>query len=180
MKTFQRRILSLFIIFFLLSSCTVITNVQTKEGFDFKSIQTYSIFPRNSEFVSLQELSDFQRNRIELAIERAMESQQFQYADYNKADVVVSYFWAGRNFKALAKYNDKVKACIRCSKFQKEDYNRDIRASSLIIDVLDNKTYRTVYRNSTVLELRGKNNSEENQEIIMETVTDLLSDLSAE
>lgn len=176
MKIFPCRIFAFFLILMVLPSCGIKTSVQTKEGFDFKQVKTFSVFPRSSEFVNLQELSDFQRNRIEMAIEQSMESHQYLYVDHEQADVVVSYFWAGRSLKELAKYNSKVKACIGCTKEEKSNYNRKIRLSTLIIDVLDSKSYRSIYRNLTILKLNGKNNSEENQQIIASTVTDLLAD----
>ena len=49
------------------------------------------MFPRDSKFNEVQYLSDFQRNRVEISIEKVMEQRNFSYTEYEQADVVVEH-----------------------------------------------------------------------------------------
>ena len=173
-KKYKIFTVSLFSLVMILTGCSVDPDYRYTEGYDFNNIKSYSLFPRESKFSSIQQLSDFQRNRIELTIEEEMERLHLTYKDYEAADVVVSYFIVERSLTELKAYNKGVGACLGCSNNQQKELNKDIKTSMLIIDVLDNDNKRSVYRSFVDMKLGEKNTSDENNEIIKEAVKNLL------
>ncbi|WP_371376121.1 DUF4136 domain-containing protein [Thalassotalea aquiviva] len=141
---------------------------------NFNSIKTYSLFARASKFNEIQALSDYQRNRIELAIERTMEEKNYAYAPVANADVIVSYFLVRDSTEDFIKYNKLVQACLGCSKQKLAKQHHKIKPQTLVLDVLDNDSQRSVYRSYTSLKTELKNTSDENQQIIMQAVDKML------
>lgn len=158
-----------------LSGCSTNADYRFQQDYDFAKVTTYGIFPRESKFSEIQYLSDFQRNRIELSIEKVMEQRNFSYAEYEQADVVVSYFWVGRSLKELKDYNKGVKACLGCSAAEQQRLNKDIKSSMLIIDIIDNAKKRSVYRSFVKIKLKEDNSSDENNDLIIEAVAEMLA-----
>ncbi|MEW6998199.1 DUF4136 domain-containing protein [Colwelliaceae bacterium BS250] len=164
----------------LISGCSSQTEYRFDQDYDFSQVKTYGIFPRESKFSDIQHLSDFQRNRIEISIENVMEQRNFSYAEYEKADVVVSYFWVGRSLQELREYNKGVKACLGCSPSEQQDLNKDIKSSMLIIDIIDNANQRSVYRSFVKIKLKEGNSSDENNDLIIEAVAEMLANFPPE
>lgn len=158
-----------------IAGCSSSPETSFNEEFDFSSVKTYSLFPRDSKFTELQEMSDFQRNRIELAVENQMEQQQFSYSQFEQADVIISYFLVGSSLRDLQKYNKGVKACLACSQNEQAALNKKIRTSMLILDVLDSKRKRSVFRGYAKVDLDPENTSEENQQETTQAVQLILS-----
>lgn len=177
MVSFLKKIFLFVFTVLLLPSCISPARFTANQEFDFSRVKNYSMFSRNSDFTNFQHISDFNRNRIEIAIENAMEVKQYDYTDLDNADVVVSYYLVGKSLKSLQQYNRKVKACLGCTLKQQNALNKDMYRSTLIIDVLDGKRLRTVYRSFTKLKVDVENNSDENQEIIIDTVERILQNL---
>ncbi len=161
----------------MMSGCSSKAQTSANKDFDFNGINSYSLFERDSDFTDWQHLSDFERNRIEIAIENTMDRHDFSYKSVDEADVVVSYFLVGRNIAELNQYNKKVKACLGCTKRELKLLNYNVRPSTLIIDILDGERLRSVYRSHVQLKLRVENDSETNREIISEGVDKLLADI---
>ncbi|MDN3653349.1 DUF4136 domain-containing protein [Thalassotalea ponticola] len=146
-------------------------------NYNFNRVDSYSLFARDSKFTGLQSLSDYQRNRIELAIERKMERLGYQYDSLAQADIVVSYFLVGSSLAELENYNRFVRACLGCSEQQQQQLNKAIRSSMLIVDVLDGERKRSVYRGYTHVDLDIEHNSDENQQQIIDAVDQILGQL---
>ncbi|TRX55895.1 DUF4136 domain-containing protein [Thalassomonas sp. M1454] len=158
-----------------LSGCSVSPEYRFNEEYDFSQIKSYSLFPRESKFSSIQQLSDFERNRIELTIEEEMERFALVYKDFEEADVVVSYFFVERSLKELKAYNKGVGACLGCSDNQQKQLNKDIKTSMLIVDVLGNEKKRSIYRSFVDMKLDEKDTSDENNAVIKEAVRNVLA-----
>lgn len=158
-----------------IAGCSSSAETSFNEEFDFSSVKTYSLFPRESKFTELQEMSDFQRNRIELAVEKQMELQHFSYTQFEQADVIISYFLVGNSLSELKKYNKGVKACLGCSQNEQAALNKDIRTSMLVLDILDSENKRSIYRGYAKVDLDPENTSEENQQETIEAVQLILS-----
>ncbi|WNC69273.1 DUF4136 domain-containing protein [Thalassotalea nanhaiensis] len=168
-------IIALFIPALFITGCSTSPDTSFNNEFNFANVKTYSLFPRESKFTELQEMSDFQRNRIELAVEQQMELQQFSYTHFEQADVIISYFLVGNSLRELQKYNKGVKACLGCSQNEQAALNKDIRTSMLVLDVLDSEKKRSIFRGYTKVDLDPKNTSEENQQETIEAVQLILS-----
>ena len=164
----------------LISGCSSNPEYRFDQEYNFAQVKTYGIFPRESKFSEIQYLSDFQRNRIELSIENVMEQRNFSHAEYEQADVVVSYFWVGRSLQELKDYNKGVKACLGCSAAEQQGLNKDIKISMLIIDIIDNETKRSVYRSFNEIKLKEDNSSDENNNLIIEAVIEMLANFPPE
>lgn len=158
-----------------INGCSTTPETSFNDEFDFSSVKTYSLFPRESKFTELQEMSDFQRNRIELAVEQQMEQQHFSYSQFEQADVIISYFLVGNSLRELQKYNKGVKACLGCSKNEQAALNKEIKTSMLVLDVLDSEKKRSIFRGYTKLDLDVEDTSEENQQETIEAVQLILS-----
>lgn len=159
----------------MLASCATPPKTTHSESYNFSIVKSYSLFPRESKFTELQRMSDFQRNRIELAIENQMEAQDFEYKELEKSDVVISYFLVGRSLSDLKRYNRRVKACLGCSKKEQERLNKDIRTSMIILDVLDNTKKRSIFRGYSKVKIDEENTSDENQQEMVEAISTILS-----
>lgn len=159
----------------LLAACSTLPETSHSDNYNFSEIKSYSLFPRESKFTELQRMSDFQRNRIELAIENQMEVQNFEYKELEKADVVVSYFLVGRSLTELKKYNRRVRACLGCSNKEQDALNKDIRTSMIILDVLDNTKKRSIFRGYSKVKIDQETTSDENQQEMVEAITGILS-----
>jgi uncharacterized protein DUF4136 len=81
-----------------LSACAdtpSVASVHYLKQFDFVTIKNYSFYDRNSDDFDYQSISDVTRNAIEIAIENQLEQQGFIYQPFDKAEIIVSYFWVG-------------------------------------------------------------------------------------
>lgn len=146
--------------------------------FNFEQVKTYSLYERNSELREFQNINDVRRNGIELAIERAMDRQGFLYSELNNADVIVSYHLIGHKGKDYAHYNKAVlycEHCLRASTWQTEKKNWTIAPGSLILDLIDPKTKRSVWRGVYPLEIEVKDNSRVSNEKIVAAVNAMLA-----
>ncbi|OUS28800.1 hypothetical protein A9Q98_07185 [Thalassotalea sp. 42_200_T64] len=159
----------------LLIACTSNIDTDYNDEFDFTQVKSYGIFPRESKFTELQRMSDFQRNRIELAIENQMDGQDFEYKNFEQADVIVTYFLVGNSLGDLQKYNKGVMACLACSQKEQASLNAGIRRSMLVIDILDSDKKRSVFRGFIKVDIKEKNTSEENQAETVQAVKQILS-----
>ena len=158
----------------MLAACAKSADITQKQDYDFSNIQTYSLFPRESNFVDIQALTDVQRNGIELTIEKAMEEAGYEYKDWSESDMIISYFWVRRSLASLHKYNKAVGACLACTTNEQNELNKDIRTNNLIIDVLESERKRTVYRGVFPVDIEADHTSDENLQEIITAVDNIL------
>lgn len=151
-------------------------NARFHQYFDFSNVKSYSTFARNSDFIDFQNLSDSLRNHIELAIENALEQQGFQFAPPDNADLLVGYHLITHKPKELTAYNEGVKYCAPCLLTASGHKPKSLvmKPGSLIIDLIDPKTERSIWRSSISVNLKTQDNSQEQQSKIQIAVAQML------
>jgi hypothetical protein len=161
-----------------LSGCSSMANpVIYHSSFDFSQVQKYSFYQRDSTFFDSQSLAYSQRNRIEIAIEKSLNKQGFVYSDLEVADIIVTYHLVkGRN-KDYQEYNKVVLFCSHCLKantWQQGNKDWAVYPDGLIIDLVDPKKNRSVWRSIYPLKSTQKDNSKTANEKIIEAVNIML------
>ncbi len=174
------RLLSCLAFIITLSACSTISATTSfRDGFDFSSVESYSTYGRNSAFGDVQNLSDSTRNTIELAIEQSFDSNGFSYKVRQKADIVIAYHLLNRRSLELDKYNREVKYCgycLRAGEATHAELENKLRPGSLILDIIDPKSQRSVWRSVYPLKFKADDNSREMQEKISTAVDSMLRD----
>jgi hypothetical protein len=175
------RLLSCLTLIINLVACSSINSATTafRDGFDFSTVESYSTYGRNSAFGDLQNLNDTTRNTIELAIEQGFDKNGFHYKILKNADIVIAYHLLNNNFAELNKYNQQVKYCGYClnaGKTTRIELEKKLRPGSLILDIIDPKSQRSVWRSIYPLGFKAKDNSREMQEKISNAVNSMLHD----
>lgn len=164
---------------FLLTACSSYNaGVVFHDSFDFSAVKSYSLYGRNSAFTETQALLDSHRNAIEIAIERSMAKNKFSYAELEQADLIVTYYVLNGKRNDFSKYNKQVQFCQHC--LRATAWNTDNKYSmsmhdGLIVDLLDPKNQRSVWRSSYSLDYDGKDNSAEANEKIQQAVASMLA-----
>lgn len=176
----MHKMLSIALIFILLSACSSNRNagVVYHDRFDFSQVKNYSLYNRSSPFTDSQSLIDARRNAIEIAIERTMGAQEFNYVEPDKADVIVTYYLLNGVATEYAKYNGIVRFCVQClraSTWQTTNQYSNIKKGSLILDLVDPKSRRSVWRSAYPLGIDVKDNSVELNEKIQQAVSLMLA-----
>lgn len=147
------------------SSQTAISKYQT--NYNFSDVKSYTFYNRNSDFSDLQNIGDATRNNIELAIEQVLDKKGFNYRNEDEADIVVTYHLFSGNNKDLLRYNKGVtycSGCLRGGEGPKERKPWKVPPGSLIVDVIDPDSKRSVWRSVYDLKLNAeKDNSKETQ-----------------
>jgi hypothetical protein len=147
------------------------------DSFDFTKVKSYSLYNRNSAFTETQNLLDTRRNAIEIAIERTMANKKFSYEELEKADVIVTYHVLNGKLGDYSKYNEVVHFCIHCLRattWQKERQYSPANRGSLVIDLVDPKQNRSVWRSIHPLDIKEEENSAETNDKIKQTVNLML------
>lgn len=172
--------LSISLLLILLSACSSRYNagVVYHGNFDFSQVKSYSLYHRNSPFSDSQSLIYTHRNAIEIAIERAMGAQKFNYAEPEQADVIVTYYLVNGKPSEYINYNDVVRFCVNClraSVWQTSNQYSNLSRGNLILDLIDAKNKRSVWRSASPLDIKSKDNSAEFNEKIQEAVNSMLA-----
>ncbi len=170
-------------ILFLTSCATQKSLTKFQPAFDFSTVKTYSLYDRNSAFGELQNLNDTMRNSIELLIERNLDKQGYQYQTIENSDIIVSYLVVSRSSAELKLYNRGTKYCSTCLKFAKSNENhsemsqQQTRRGNLVIDLIDPKNKRSIWRSSYALDIEVKDNSVVVQEKLLQAINAMLTEI---
>jgi hypothetical protein len=149
--------------------------------FNFHNVKSYAFYDRNADFFDYQSLSGVIRNNIELAIENEADKQGLKYQPFEKADIIISYFWVKKKSKhqklqqELQHYNKGINYCAAClniksSSNTQQSQQISTKLDSLIIDIIDPQTKRSVWRSSYPLNINIKENSQQVQTKINQAV----------
>lgn len=161
------------------SSCSSMNNPVTyHSGFDFSQVEKYSFYTSDSRFFDSQSLSHSQRNRIEIAIEKSLNAQGFVYSDIDSTDIIVTYHFVKRDAKDYQNYNKVVLFCPHCLKantWQQDNNDWSAYPGGLIIDLVDPKKHRSVWRSIYPLDYDVKDNSKELNDKIKAAVDIMLT-----
>jgi len=164
-----------------LSACSnKAATAKYRSSFNFSSLENYSTYDRNSPFSEFQNISDITRNSIEIAIEQTLDKKGYQYMQVEDADVVVTYHLINRNNQELREYNKGIRYCSWCLKGGSEEINSrhwQMNSGSLIVDFVDTKDNRSVWRSVYPLSIKEKDSSFEIQEKIVSAISSMMSKL---
>jgi len=164
---------------FGLSACSSNSNpVIYYNNFHFTEVKNYSFYTSGSTFFDSQSLNYAQRNRVELAIEKSLNAQEFTYSELKQADIIVTYHLVRKNKKDYQAYNKAIRFCAHCLKanaWKKGNDDWQVYPGGLIIDLINPKNNRSVWRSIYPLNYDVKDNSKELNEKIMEAVNVMLS-----
>jgi|GEM_PF-760102 len=156
-------------------------NVKYQKRFDFQSVTSYSLFPRDSKFSDYQNVSDALRNSVELAIERELDNKGFSYQNLEQADIIIGYYIVDQSQNNFIRYNKGVNFCEYCLKSYSSDLGRQtlvVKPGSLVLDMVDPVTKRSVWRSVYPLKVKFEDNSREVQEKIRAAVAIMLEHYS--
>ncbi|GAW97487.1 hypothetical protein MTCD1_03114 [Colwellia marinimaniae] len=160
------------------SGCSSIKNpVIYYNNFDFSQVKTYSFYRSGSAFFDSQNLPHAQRGSIELAIEKNLDAQDFHYSDLDSADIIVTYHLVKKQPKDYLNYNKAVlfcAPCLRANAWQKNNIDWHVYQGGLIIDLVDPKRKRSVWRSIYPLKFKVKDNSQELNKKVMAAVNNML------
>lgn len=175
------KVVATIVLIFLLNACSSnkIAGVVYHDSFDFSVVKNYSLYDRNSAFSETQSLLDNRRNAIEIAIERTMASKKFNYAEIEQADIIVTYHVFDGKHGDFSKYNETVRFCtycLRATTWQTERKYSSVSQGSLVLDLVDPKKNRSVWRSVFPLDLKEKENSAEINDRIKFAIATMLAE----
>lgn len=175
------KLLLSFLVLFFFTACSSVkkAGVVYHDAFNFIAVKNYSLYDRNSPFTETQSLLDVRRNAIEIAIERTMASKKFSYQPLDKADVIVTYHVFNGKRLEYANYNKEVRFCTECLRattWKTDQQYSSINRGSLVIDLIDPKQKRSVWRSIYSLNLKPKENSAETNDKIKQAITAMLAE----
>lgn len=146
-------------------------------SFDFSQVKKYSFYSSGSSFFDSQNLNHSQRNRIEIAIEKNLNKQGFVYSDINNTDIIITYHLVSSNPSEYQAYNKAIRFCSHCLKantWQQNNKDWYVYPGGLIIDLIDPKKDRSVWRSIYPLKYKVKDNSQELNDKIITAVNNML------
>ncbi|GAA6172101.1 hypothetical protein NBRC116592_17710 [Colwellia sp. KU-HH00111] len=171
--------LTIVLLHFVLIACaSKQAGVVFHDNFDFSHVKSYSLYQRNSLFGETQSLLSAHRNAIEIAIERAMANKKFGYATIEQADVIVTYHLFTGASAEYSHYNKVVnfcEPCLRANTWQTKNQYKQVTRGNLVLDLVDPKQNRSVWRSVFPLNLDVKDNSVETNSKINNAVTSMLA-----
>ena len=161
------------------SGCSSMKNpVIYYNDFDFAQVKTYSFYTSGSKFFDSQSLSHSQRARIEMAIEKSLNAQNFHYSELDQADIIVTYHLVKNQPKDYLNYNKAVlfcSHCLRANAWKQDNSDWLVYQGGLIIDLVDPKRKRSVWRSIYPLKYDVKDNSRELNEKVIAAVDIMLT-----
>ena len=148
----------------LLCGCSSSNDIATKHliKYDFSQLASYRIIERDSELGELQSLNYALRNNIEFAIERQLDKRGLEYSQNKETDVLVSYYVIDNSPQSLNRYNKSVNFCHFCvGLYQSSDGKKRLpmKLGSLVIDLVDRNSKRSVWRSVSKLNIKTKDNN---------------------
>lgn len=171
-------VLTTLLILFLASCGSMKNPVIYYDKFDFSQVKNYSFYTSGSTFFDSQNLPHSQRSGIELAIEKSLNAQNFHYSELEKADIIVTYHVVRKQSQDYMNYNKAVlfcSHCLRANAWQKNSVDWLVYPGGLIIDLVDPKKKRSVWRSIYPLNFKDKDNSKQLNEKVIEAVNTMLT-----
>jgi hypothetical protein len=172
-------ILPVLLIFTCACSSVQKAGVVYHDSFDFAQVNNFSLYNRNSTFSEIQSLSDMRRNAIEIAIEHSMAKKKFSYEAPDKAELIVTYHIFNGKRGEYSQYNKEVHFCTHClraSTWRIEGKYSQLKQGSLILDLVDPKQNRSIWRSVYPLNLKVKENSADTNKRIKKAISIMLAE----
>ncbi len=172
------KILSLILCTLAQFSCSSPNNpVIYQSTFNFSAIKQYSFYLSDSAFYNSQSLSHDQRNRIEIAIEKALNKKNLTYTEPDNADIIVTYYITKGSRLDYQTYNKVVRFCAACLKsntWQQHNNDWHVYNNGLIIDLVNPTKERSVWRSISPLKFDTKDSGAERNKKIINAVNVML------
>lgn len=172
-----KRLLVCIGIFFALIACAPAKPVlDYSDIYNFSAVQSYAMSSRDDMQDSEALISDMTRNRIELAIEAQLDAKGFKSVARDQADVLVAYYVITQERQQITQTERPVYRCRYCAPAWASDVQvRQYSEGTLIVDVIDSKTGKAVWRGSTAGRIDPKAEMEQRKEQINKAVALVLS-----
>lgn len=180
MKSVKFTVTSLLLI---LGGCSTnyVPETDQSSSYDFSKVGTYSVI--GDEQLKNPMFSDIDRERFDAAIDISMQQHNVEEVTPDKADVLVSYFVVTKDkVKINASYSGGyASSCYRCG----YGYGGGVTHIStsnyvegtLVVDIIDNKTDRSVYRSTLTKPLKSYETTKEREQAINKVVSDMMEKL---
>lgn len=170
------KILSTVFLFILLQACTPAKpDIDVKDAYPFSAVRSYALMSRDDLQDNESLISDALRNRIELAIEAQMDAKGFQNVARDKADVRVAYRVITRPNRPPSKAGRAEIPCRSCSQESQSNFKRrQFDEGTLIIQMIDRKTGKSVWRAVAPGSINPKADMDDRKEQVNKAVAFLL------
>jgi len=177
MATPIRLLMCIFAVLTLSACGGVVPQVGYSSGLKLSPAPSYTFLARDTLRGYNPLGNDLTNNRIELAIEKTFSARGYPYQSQpSEADLLVSYFVLGVDKQYLVNYNRGVRPCVQCPMSETsvsavQKYQR----GTLIIDLLDPQTQRSVWRGSLNKMIKADQSPTERNKSIRETTLAILA-----
>lgn len=168
----------------LLGACSTVykPDVDQSTSYDFASVKTYHVI--GDQQLKNPMFSDIDRSRLDTAIDSEMQQRGKFEVDPGKADILVSYFIVTKDkIKVNSSYSGSYygAGCYRCGYGYGSGVThintRDYVEGTLVVDIIDNATKRSVYRSTLIKPLKSFDTVQEREEAINKVVSDMIKPL---
>lgn len=167
----------------LLGACSssYVPETDQSSSYDFSNVHTYSVI--GDEQLKNPMFSDIDRERFDAAIDISMQERNVVEVAAVKADVLVSYFVVTKDkIKVNSSYSSGyASSCYRCGYGYGGGVThistRNYVEGTLVVDIIDNKTNKSVYRSTLVKPLKSFDTTQEREQAINKVVSDMMQKL---
>ena len=165
----------------LLGACSTSYTPATDQSssYDFASVHTYSVI--GDEQLKNPMFSDIDRERFDAAIDLSMQQHNVEEVSADKADVLVSYFVVTKDkIKVNSSYGGGyASGCYRCGYTAgvTSVSTRNYVEGTLVVDIIDNETNKSVYRSTLVKPLKSYETTQEREQAINQVVSEMMQKL---
>ncbi|OUS31348.1 hypothetical protein A9Q98_02785 [Thalassotalea sp. 42_200_T64] len=168
----------------LLSACGTTYQAESdyNSAYNFKAVQSFHVI--GDERLNNPLLSDMDRDRINVAIAESLSAQGKQLDNNQSADVLVEYFVITKDKTRVystpaAGYSN----CYRCGygygAGMSNISTRDYVEGTIIVDVIDTDTKKTIWRSTLSKKLQDFDNATERNEAIKLAVNAIFKEFPA-
>jgi len=166
----------------LLGACSsnYVPETDQSSSYDFSSVDTYSVI--GDEQLKNPMFSDIDRERFDAAIDISMQQHNVEEVSADEADVLVSYFVVTKDkVKVSASYSGGyASGCYRCGYGYggvSHINTRNYVEGTLVVDIIDNETNKSVYRSTLIKPLKSFDTTQEREQAINKVVSDMMKKL---
>jgi len=167
----------------LLGACSsnYVPETDQSSSYNFADVHTYSVI--GDEQLKNPMFSDIDRERFDAAIDISMQQRNVVEVSADKADVLVSYFVVTKDkVKVNSSYSGGyASSCYRCGYGYGGGVThistRNYVEGTLVIDIIDNKADRSIYRSTLIKPLKSYDTAQEREQAINQVVSDMMAKL---
>ena len=167
----------------LLGACSsnYVPKTDQSSSYDFANVHTYSVI--GDEQLKNPMFSDIDRERFDAAIDISMQHRNVEEVSADKADVLVSYFVVTKDkVKVNSSYSGGyASSCYRCGYGYGGGVShistRNYVEGTLVVDIIDNESNRSVYRSTLTKPLKSYETTQEREQAIYKVVKDMMEKL---